>query len=178
MFEKLPKEALKPTLAAAIQGLRRCGSRSDTDLFITGCGAVGLLVAIAAKKYGARKLVLGCRGERDAKFIEELGLEAFTYDRDTPEELLRGTHSRGFDFAFETSGAALGYETLLKTVRRGAVVGVLCRMEEPYTFFVKTAVRSQIRFIGVHGFDALSEAEADRLLRDGDVRAAVGKFAE
>ena len=153
-------------LAAAIYALRRCGFRCGAYVFVTGTGELGVLAAAAAKEFGAAGVAMGCTSE-EAGFVKSLGYEPYIYGQSDHARLVQGvTEGRGFDFALETSGTEKGYEALLKLTKRGAVVALLTKLEQPYTFFVKTAVRSQIRFVGVRRFDERSAQMAKTLLKN------------
>lgn len=155
----------KEALAIAIHALRRCEYTYGECVFISEGNPQGIALAIAAKQYGAANVVVGCRNESDAGRLNALGFKPYVYGKE-PEQALRAreTENRGFQFAFETSGKEAGYKTILEVIKRGAVVGILAKLEQPYTFFVKTVIRSQIRFVGVHSCDARDASAAEALL--------------
>ncbi len=147
-------------LAVGVHALRRCGYVYGENVFVSKGTPLGLAVAVEAKTFGAARVAVGCQTAEEQMLTSSLGLEPWVRERESETELLhRLTDDRGFAFAFETSGTEAGYAAILALVKRGAVVGVLTELPQPYSFFVKTAIRSQIRFIGVHSFD-----EADKRL--------------
>lgn len=163
------RSELTENLAIAVHALRRCEYTYGECVFISEGNPQGIALGIAAKQYGAANVVVGCWNETDADRLTALGFQPYVYGTEPEQALVeRETEKRGFQFAFETSGKEAGYKAILEVIKRGAVVGILAKLAQPYTFFVKTAIRSQIRFVGVHSYGERDLSAAEALLKQAD----------
>ena len=159
----MSESILKEQLAIAIHGLRRCNYSYGGFVLVTSGNLQGIAIALAAKHYGSAQVIVVCQNEQEQADAKDMGLECVMPVEVDPTQLAAITDGRGFDYAFETSGSAAGYGIILEQIKRGGVVGIFNHLDQPYTFFVKTAIRSQIRFIGIHSAQRRDEDEAERL---------------
>jgi threonine dehydrogenase-like Zn-dependent dehydrogenase len=141
--------------------------------FVTGCCETAVLVGAIAKRCGAASILLAAEDGKWDERARSLGIDVCRYDGNLEETVSRVTNGRGFDLSFETSGEKEGYAALLEATKRGGTVGILAELKEPYSFFVKTAIRSQIRFMGIRSFDEEAVQSAGNLLRGGGLDAVV-----
>lgn len=159
--------AMIDLFATSVSALRRCRYSYGGRVFVTEANPLGLAVARAALRYGALGVTVGCETQSACAAVEAMGMDAVLSGDGAAVERARETaRGRGFDFAFETSGKNENYDRILELVKRGATVGILVRPERPHTFFVKTAIRSQIRFVGVHSASEEDRLEARKLAAD------------
>lgn len=171
------EEVFCETMAISIHALRRCAYTYGTCVFISSANASGIATAVAVKRYGARSVAVCCANENEAKLVREMGLYAYQPEKESIAQLKENaTENRGFDYAFETGASEQGYAMILDAVKRGAAVGVLAKLEKPYKFFVKTAIRSQIRFVGVHSAEERDRIEAKKIMENGEVRNLLAKI--
>ena len=152
-------------LSLAVYTLRKIGFRYGMYVFITGCDEMALTLGALAKHCGAASVTLGALNREDEATAEGVGFSCYTYSRDNIETAKKLTGGRLFDLVFETTGKSIAYDTFIDMIKRGGAAGILARLDESYSFFVKTAVRSQIRFVGVHSYDERSAEIAKALLK-------------
>jgi L-idonate 5-dehydrogenase len=115
--------AMLEPFAVALHALSRAGSVSGQKVLVTGGGAIGLLVALTARAFGAAPVVLSDPiGERRA-MASSLGIDAAldpaSRDFDERAKELSGD---GFDVAFEASGAAIALRRSFGMVRAGGTI--------------------------------------------------------
>lgn len=151
-------------LSLAVCALRQTGFRYGMYAFITGCGDFACTLGALLLRSGAAGVTVGALSRDDEIKAERLGFSVYSYGRDDLETAKKLTGGRLYDLVFETTGKAIAYDSLIDMVKRGGAVGILARLDEGYTFYVKTAVRSQIRFVGLHSFDGQSAEIAHNLL--------------
>ena len=151
-------------LSLAVYSLRKTGFRHGMYIFITGCDDAAYALGVLASHCGAAGVTFGALNRNDEEKMERLGLSCFVYGRDNLETAKKQTNGRLYDLVFETTGNVVAYDSFIDMVKRGGVVGILARLDEAYSFFVKTAVRSQIRFVGLRSFDEQSAKIAKDML--------------
>jgi len=154
-------------LSLAVYSLQRTGFRYGMYAFITGCDDFSCALGALLKHSGAAGVTMGAMNSEEATKIEKLGFTSYVYGSDNMDKTKKLTDGRLFDLVYETTGNATAYGSFIDMLKRGGAVGVLARLDEPYTFFVKTAVRSQIRFVGMKSFDEKSAKIAKALLATG-----------
>ena len=157
-------------LSLAVHALKKTGFRYGMYVFITGCDDLAFTLGTLALRCGAAGVTLGALNSEDVSKAERLGFSSYSYDQNNVESAMQLTGGRLFDLVFETTGTKTAYDSFIDMLKRGSAVGILARLDEPYSFYVKTAVRSQIRFVGLHSFDEQSEKLAKELLEEKNWR--------
>jgi len=133
-------------------------------VFITGCDDFSYTLGALLLHCGAAGVTMGALSREDEDKAQKAGFSSYVYGRDNMETATKLTDGRLYDLVFETTGNATAYDSFIDMLKRGGTAGILARMDEPYSFFVKTAVRSQIRFIGLRSFDEQSAKVANDLM--------------
>ena len=154
-------------LSMALYALTRCGFRWGMYVLVTGASPQGLALACLAKHSGAAGVWVCTNGDAEAARVNSLGLNAFPMGEGAKSAAEKATQGRMFDLAFEATGTPEGYDVLLASIKRGAAAGILAKPDMPYSFYVKDAVRSQIRFVGIKTPDGRSAAQARALTSSG-----------
>jgi L-idonate 5-dehydrogenase len=120
----VPKEmpmdsiALAEPLAVCLHAVSRAPSIAGTEVAIMGCGPIGLLTAMAARKKGAARVTLFDLEAGPLKRAEALGFQTLQL---TDAPLPSSTTNR-FDVVFEAAGAPAALATALGIVRRGGTI--------------------------------------------------------
>lgn len=120
-----PVAALAEPLAVALHALERGGFRPEDRVLVLGGGAIGVLTAYAARRAGAREVVVRARYAHQRERVRDVaGAEARESDREIREDGL----DSAFDLVVETVGGRS--ETLIEAARaarpggRVAIVGL------------------------------------------------------
>ena len=151
-------------LSLAVYSLRKTGFRYGMHVFISGCDEMACMIGTLARHCGAASVTYGTLESEGKERNDQSCTHCFTYGCDNIETAKRITEGRLYDIVFETTGNSIAYDSFIDLVKRGGVVGILARLEQAHSFFVKTAVRSQIRFIGLKTFDEKSAEVAKELI--------------
>ena len=151
-------------LSLAVYALRKTGFRYGMHVFITGCDEIAYTLGTLANYCGAASVTYGVLDNAGEIREKQSGSHYFVYGRDDLKTAKKITGGRLFDIVYETMGNTIAYDSFIDMIKRGGVAGILARLDEPYSFFVKTAVRSQIRFVGIHSYDKPSENAAESLI--------------
>jgi threonine dehydrogenase-like Zn-dependent dehydrogenase len=151
-------------LSLAVRALRKTGFRYGMYAFVTGCDGLSCTIGALLLRSGAAGVTMGALSRDDEIKAERLGFSVYSYGRDNLDKARKLTGGRLYDLVYETTGKTAAYDAFIDMLKRGGAVGILARLDESYTFYVKTAVRSQIRFVGLRSFDEQSAKIANDLL--------------
>ena len=152
-------------LSLAVYSLQRTGFRYGMHAFVTGCDEFSCTLGALLQHCGAASVTLGAKNSDEAAKVEQQGFSSYVYGHAdniaTAKELTEG---RLYDLVFETTGNSIAYDAFIDMLKRGGTAGLLARLDEAYTFYIKTAVRSQIRFVGIRTIDDQSVSVAKGLI--------------
>lgn len=118
--------ALLEPLAVAVHAARRAAPVDGREILVTGGGAIGQLIAMVLRAFGAAKVVvsdpLAERRERALKLAADDALDPINDDLNAYAARLR---RGGFDSVFEASGQPAAIRQGLDTIRKG---GIFCQV--------------------------------------------------
>ncbi len=118
--------AMAEPLSVALHAVRRAGPLLGKRVLVTGCGPIGALAIIAARRAGASHIVATDVGEHTLGKALKVGADEVVNVAETPDGLQRFTADKGsFDVLFEASGNARALVGAFDSLRpRGIVVQV------------------------------------------------------
>lgn len=162
--------ALMEPFAVALHALKRPGTISGKSVLVMGGGPIGLLVAMAARAYGATPLALSDivsgRRRKALSLGADVALDpAAASLRGQVEELTRG----GFEVVFEASGAPAALRSAFDLVRPGGTIvqiGTLGTEDIPLP--ANQVMVREIQFMGSFRYGNVFE-EAIHLVASGRV---------
>jgi L-idonate 5-dehydrogenase len=115
--------AMLEPLSVALHAARRAGNLAGVSVFVAGGGAIGQLVALAARAFGAGLVTLGDLAEFPRSFAIEQGADAALDPSDAAsEQEALEISGGGFDVVFEAAGSTHALIHALKIVRRGGTI--------------------------------------------------------
>jgi L-idonate 5-dehydrogenase len=115
--------AMLEPLSVALHAAQRAGNLAGTSVFVAGGGAIGQLIALAARAFGAAQVVLGDPAEFPRRFALEQGADAALNPAEADSEKQAMDFSGGgFDVVFEAAGSTQALIHALKIVRRGGTI--------------------------------------------------------
>jgi L-idonate 5-dehydrogenase len=111
-------------LSVALHAVRRAGSLLGKRVLVTGCGPIGALAIIAARRAGAAHIVATDVGAHTLGKALKVGADEVVNVAEEPDGLARFTADTGsFDVLFEASGNARALVGAFDAVRpRGIIV--------------------------------------------------------
>ena len=115
--------AMMEPLSVALHAVKRAGTISGKRVLVTGAGTIGLLVAMAARAFGAVPVAVSdLVSERRAK-ARELGVDvALDPTAREVHDQVRELTDLGFDVVFEASGAPSALRASFDLVRPGGTI--------------------------------------------------------
>lgn len=115
--------AMMEPFAVALHAIQRAGSVSGKRILVTGGGAIGLLVALTVRAFGASPVALSDLVAARRETAQKLAAD-FTLDPSSNGfiDQVNEISKDGFDIAFEASGAKSALRQLFSLVRPGGTI--------------------------------------------------------
>ena len=115
--------AMAEPLAVCLHATRRAGAMLGKSVLVTGCGPIGILSIIAARRAGADFIVATDISDFTLGMAQKVGADAVVNMAKTPDGLARFTEQKGtFDVLYECSGVAQALTGAIPAMRPGGVI--------------------------------------------------------
>lgn len=116
--------AMAEPLAVTLHATRRAGEMLGKRVLVTGCGPIGLLSILAARRAGAAEIVATDLSDFTLGMAKAAGADRTINTKDEPEALSAYSSDKGtFDVLYECSGAAVALAGGIAALRpRGVIV--------------------------------------------------------
>jgi len=116
--------AMDEPLAVALHAVNRAGPLLGRKVLVTGCGPIGAMVVIAARRAGATLVVATDVVAQPLRKVLKVGADEAINVAETPEALARFAGEKGqFDVLFEASGNERALRSAFDVLRpRGVLV--------------------------------------------------------
>ncbi len=139
-------------LAVCLHAARRAGDLLGKRVLVTGCGPIGLLCILAARRSGAAEIVATDLSDFTLRIARQNGADNTVNVSQTPERMAAFEASKGyFDLLFECTGVAQALAGAIAALRPGGTVvqlGLGGDMQIP----VQTMTTKEIQFRGSFRF--------------------------
>jgi L-idonate 5-dehydrogenase len=118
--------AMAEPFAVALHAVNRAGPLLGKKVLVTGCGPIGALLVIAARRAGAAEIVVTDMGDFPLRKAKQVGADEAINVATQPEELAKyGTDKGYFDVLLEASGNDRALRGAFDVLRpRGVIVQV------------------------------------------------------
>lgn len=144
--------AMAEPLAVALHAMRRAGDVLGKRVLVTGCGPIGVLCALAARRAGAAEIVATDLADFTLNKARASGVDRTINMKSDPDGLAEYQAGRGhFDVLFECTGAAPALVSAIAAMRPGGVIvqlGLGGDMELP----VQAMTAKELEFRGTFRF--------------------------
>ncbi len=115
--------AMAEPLAVTLHATRRAGNLVGKSVLVTGCGPIGILCILAARRAGADRIVATDLSDFTLGMARQVGADETINMKDDPEGLARFTPDKGtFDVLYECSGAAPALSAAIMAMRPGGTI--------------------------------------------------------
>ena len=116
--------AMAEPLAVALHAVNRAGPLLGKTVLVTGCGPIGALVVVAARRAGAAHIVVTDMADYPLRSAKKVGADETVNVAAQPDGLTKFTAEKGrFDVLFEASGNERALRGAVDAVRpRGVIV--------------------------------------------------------
>ena len=118
--------AMAEPLAVCLHAVRQAGDLLGSRVLVTGCGPIGVLAIMAARRAGAAEIIATDLSDFTLNAAHSAGADAALNVAKNPDALQRYQADKGyFDVMFECSGAGPALAAGLPTIRpRGTLIQV------------------------------------------------------
>ena len=115
--------AMAEPLAVCLHAARRAGDLLGKRVLVTGCGPIGLLSTLVARRAGAAEIVVTDLTDFTLGMALENGADRALNSRSDPEALAAYQADKGyFDVLFECTGAAAALASAIAVLRPGGII--------------------------------------------------------
>lgn len=115
--------AMAEPLSVCLHATRQAGTMMGKSVLVTGCGPIGILCILAARRAGADLIVATDLSPFTLKMAEAAGADLTLNMAENPADLEQFTADKGtFDVLFECSGAAPALAAGISAMRPGATI--------------------------------------------------------
>ena len=115
--------AMAEPLAVCLHATRRAGPLLGKSVLVTGCGPIGILCILAARRAGADFIAANDLSDFTLGLARQAGADVTLNTAQVPEALAAYTQDKGrFDVLYECSGAAPALIAAIPAMRPGGVI--------------------------------------------------------
>jgi L-idonate 5-dehydrogenase len=145
--------AMIEPLSVVVHATRRAGDVTGKRVLVTGGGAIGQLMALVARAFGASQVVMSDIAEYPRALAVKLGADAALNARDADFEAQAAAVSEGgFDFVFEASGSPQAVAQAIAAAERGATIVQVGTLPTPVTAPLNSIMAKELNFLGSFRF--------------------------
>lgn len=142
--------AMVEPVAVALHALNLGSPKVNDSVLVVGAGMIGLFVIQLLKVAGCGKIIAVDLDENKLKLAAGLGAD-YCFNSKLPslhDEILKLTHGRGVDQAFEAVGISDTVQLTIANVRKGGNVTLLGNLSPKVEFPLQSVVTRQIKVQG------------------------------
>lgn len=115
--------AMAEPLSVCLHATRRAGEMLGKRVLVTGCGPIGLLIILVARRAGATEIVATDLSDNALTYAKAAGADRIINVLKGPDALSEYTAGKGtFDVMFEASGANIALNAAIPTMRPRGIV--------------------------------------------------------
>jgi L-idonate 5-dehydrogenase len=145
--------AMIEPLSVVVHAARRAGDIAGHRVLVTGGGAIGQLMALIARSFGASQVVMSDIAAYPRDLAVTLGANTSLNGLDTDfEDQAVAISQGGFDFVFEASGSAQALAQAIAVAERGASIVQVGTLPTPVTAPLNSIMAKELNFIGSFRF--------------------------
>ncbi|WP_461612561.1 2,3-butanediol dehydrogenase [Clostridium sp. Marseille-QA1073] len=166
--------ALIEPMAVALHSIRISNFKTGDTAIVLGSGPIGLATIECLKAAGAKLVVVLQRKSIRQEYAKRAGADVVLdpNEVDIAEEVKKLTNEIGVDAAFETTGAKIGFDVGLNSLKCEGTLVVTSIWEEDVSFNPNTLVFSEKKIVGTlayrHEFPAtIAQMNDGRIKAEG-----------
>jgi L-idonate 5-dehydrogenase len=145
--------AMIEPLSVVVHAARRAGDIAGRRALVTGGGAIGQLMALVARAFGASQVVMSDVAAYPRSLAVALGADAALNAIDVDfEEQATALSQGGFDVVFEASGSPQALSQAIAATERGATIVQVGTLPTPVTAPLNSIMAKELNFIGSFRF--------------------------
>ena len=145
--------AMIEPLSVVVHAARRGGDLAGRRVLVTGGGAIGQLMALVARAFGASQVVMSDVAAYPRELAVKLGADgALDATQGEFESEALSLSQGGFDFVFEASGSPQAVTQAIAVAERGATIVQVGTLPTPVSAPLNSIMVKELKFIGSFRF--------------------------
>lgn len=150
----LAEAAMAEPLAVCLHAAKQAGALLGKRVLVTGCGPIGALAVLVARRAGAAEIVATDVVSQPLQAAQDIGASRVINVAQEPDALMPYAADKGsFDVLFEASGNQAALRSALDVVRPGGIV-VQLGLGGDMTLPMNAIVAKELQLRGTFRFDA------------------------
>lgn len=146
--------ALTEPLTVALHSTRRANFKAGQTALVLGAGPIGLATIDCLKASGAKLVIVLQRKSIRQEYAKKAGAD-YVFDPNEvniPFEVRKLTEGIGVDVAFETTGAQIGFDTGIDSIRSDGTLVITSLWESPIKFNPNSILFTEKTILGTLGY--------------------------
>lgn len=145
--------AMTEPLSVAVHAVMRSGGVAGKTVLVTGGGAIGQLVALVVRAFGASSVTLADISDYPRSLAVELGAD-FALDAGAADAVERGLEivPGGFDVIFEASGSPHAVPMCIELARRGGTIVQVGTLPPTVSAPLNAIMARELNYVGSFRF--------------------------
>lgn len=177
---------LNEPFSVGIQACKRAQVKAGSTVVIMGMGPVGLMTVLAAKSFGATRIIVSDLEEKCLEEAKELGATHTINIKsdDVLERIEAITGGKGVDYAIETAGNPTALKNSVSALKNGGTLAIVgLTQQDEVGFNAPWIANHELNIVGVFryentyemGIDLLSNttSDLDTMFTDEDTKEAM-----
>jgi L-idonate 5-dehydrogenase len=145
--------AMIEPLSVVVHAAHRAGDLAGKRVLVTGGGAIGQLMALVARTFGASQVVMSDIAAYPRNLALRLGADASLDANESDFEQQATTMAKGgFDVVFEASGSPHAVAQAIAAADRGATIVQIGTLPTPVTAPLNSIMAKELNFLGSFRF--------------------------
>lgn len=166
----LAQAALIEPVAVGMHVMARSGFRGGTTVAIIGAGPIGACVALAARAFGAKQVLVSDVSDFRLDVVRRTGFTAV----DAKTENLLGavkdvTNGKGAEFVFEATGIPAAAKGMQDIVAIGGTLTIVGVFSEPISLDLRDILFRELLIVGTRHYTPEEFDKAIALVASGDI---------
>lgn len=157
---------LNEPFSVGLQACKRAQVKAGSTVVIMGMGPVGLMTVLAAKSFGATRIIVSDLEEKRLEEAKELGATHTINikDDDVLERIEAITGGKGVDYAIETAGNPTALKNSVSALKNGGTLAIVgLTQQDEVGFNAPWIANHELNIVGVFRYENTYEMGIDLL---------------
>ena len=157
---------LNEPFSVGIQACKRAQVKAGSTVVIMGMGPVGLMTVLAAKSFGATRIIVSDLEEKRLEEAKELGATHTINIKndDVLERIEAITGGKGVDYAIETAGNPTALKNSVSALKNGGTLAIVgLTQQDEVGFNAPWIANHELNIVGVFRYENTYEMGIDLL---------------
>ena len=166
--------ALAEPLACCLNGFEKMKFRPNKTITIFGCGPIGLMIGLLAKKFKSKKIILVDNNNQRLKYAKKIlkCKTIFFNKRSFIKDFFKSNNNTGSDYIFTANPSVETHKFSLKIANKGAYInlfGGVPKNNSKLTIDSNYIHYNEINLLGSHGSSIKQHKKALKIIENKEI---------